>query len=223
MKPNDVSVVIPTLNERDAVGACIESAFNAGASEVIVSDGGSQDDTPNRAAEAGATKVIRSLPGRGTQLNSGATFASKEFVLFLHADNLLGPECLQQICDAEDVTWGAFRQQISSSRPVFRLLEFGNALRVRLRNVPFGDQAVFVRRSVYKQQGGFDEIPLMEDVQFAKVMRRIAPAKLLPGPVAISARRWEKTGVVRQTLRNWKIQVAYSCGVSPDRLRQWYR
>ena len=223
MTPEDVSIVIPTLNEQDSIGACIQSAFAAGANEVIVSDGGSQDETTTRATEAGATKIIRSLPGRGTQLNSGATFASKEFVLFLHADNLLGADCLQQICAVQDGTWGAFHQRIDSPRFVFRLLELGNGLRVKLRSVPFGDQAIFVRRSVYKQQGGFDEIPLMEDVRFSKLMRRVAPAKLLSGPVTISSRRWEKTGVVRQTLRNWKIQVAYACGVSPERLKQWYR
>ncbi|QDT09493.1 TIGR04283 family arsenosugar biosynthesis glycosyltransferase [Planctomycetes bacterium K23_9] len=223
MNPSDISVVIPALNEQDSIGACIQSAFAAGATEVIVADGGSQDATATRATEAGATKVIRSLPGRGTQLNSGATFASKEYVLFLHADNRLSENCLQQICLCTDVVWGAFGQSIDSDRFVFRLLEKGNALRVKWRGLPFGDQAIFVRRSTYKQQGGFDEIPLMEDVQFSKLMRRIAKPTFLPGPITISARRWQKTGVVRQTLRNWKIQLAHRCGVSPQRLRKWYR
>lgn len=223
MNPGDISVVIPALNEEDAIGCCIQSAFAAGAVEVIVADGGSQDATEIRAAEAGATKVIRSLPGRGTQLNSGATFASKDYVLFLHADNLLGESCLRQICELSDPVWGAFRQRVDSPRFAFRLLEWGNNLRVKWRGVPFGDQAIFVHRRVYKAQGGFDEIPLMEDVRFSKLMRKVSRPILLDGPITICPRRWQKHGVVRQTLQNWRIQVAHAVGVSPERLREWYR
>lgn len=223
MTPSDISVVIPALNEEDSIGRCVQSAFAAGATEVIVADGGSQDATWTRASEAGATKVIRSLPGRGTQLNAGATFASNKYVLFLHADNLLGEDCLQQICQADEVAWGAFCQRIDSSKLAFRVLEWGNNLRVKFRGMPFGDQGIFVNRQTYKEQRGFDEIPLMEDVQFAQRMRKIAKPRLLPGPLTISARRWETKGVVRQTLRNWRIQIAHACGVSPERLRDWYR
>ncbi len=223
LTPSDISVVIPTLNEQESIGACIASAFAAGATEVIVADGGSQDATEMRAAEAGATKVIRSLPGRGTQMNSGATFASNQYVLFLHADNLLGEQCLEQICDADQPVWGAFGQHIDSNRWVFRWLEWGNDLRLRWRGVPFGDQAVFVRRQVYKQQQGFEEIELMEDVRFAHRMRKVAWPTRLAGPITVNARRWEKTGVIRQTLRNWRIQIAHAMGVSPQRLSRWYR
>ncbi|NNE00351.1 MAG: glycosyltransferase family 2 protein [Pirellulaceae bacterium] len=227
MKPQDVSIVIPTLNEAGTIGSCVQSALAAGAQEVIVSDGGSNDETERRAAESGATKVIRSLPGRGIQLNAGATFAKGDIVLFLHADNRLGEACLRQICEAdqagEPIVWGAFRQRIDAPGWVYRMLEFGNALRVTVRRIPFGDQAMFVRRQTYKQEGGFAEVPLMEDVDFSKRFREIAKPTLLHGPVTVSSRRWETSGVLRQTFRNWRIQVAYALGVSPERLQDWYR
>jgi hypothetical protein len=130
---------------------------------------------------------------------------------------------LHQICEQDDVIWGAFRQRIPNKRRVYRWLETGNAWRVRMRSMPFGDQAVFVDRRLFHRQGGFDEIPLMEDVALSRKLRRIARPILLPGPVTIDPRRWERNGVVTQTLRNWSIQTAYHCGVSPERLAKWYR
>ena len=223
MTPDQVSVVIPTLREEDHIADCIASAKGAGAREVIVVDGGSDDETCRNATEAGASKLIRSFPGRGIQLNAGARFTTSEFILFLHADSRLSSECIKQICEHPDATWGAFRQQIDSDRRIFRWLESGNAARVRFWNLPFGDQGMFVRRSVFLAHGGFDEVPLMEDIGLSRRLRRLTRPLLLPGPITTSARRWESTGVVRQTIRNWKIQAAHAVGVSPDRLVQWYR
>ncbi|WP_442507401.1 TIGR04283 family arsenosugar biosynthesis glycosyltransferase [Novipirellula sp. SH528] len=223
MNPSDISVVIPTLNESATIEHAVRSATGAGATEVIVCDGGSQDETISIATAAGATKIVRSIPGRGIQLNAGAVFASREVVLFLHADNLLGESCLQQICDVPDVVWGAFKQQIDHPRFAYRMIEKGNAARVRFRGMAFGDQAIFVRRQIYKEAGGFAEIELMEDVAFSRIMRKIARPVLLAGPVTISARRWEQRGIVRQTLRNWNLQCRYRFGASPRRLAKLYR
>ena len=224
-----VSVVIPTLNEEACVGLAVRSAIAAGATEVIVSDGGSGDATLAAAARAGATATVRSLPGRGVQLNAGSTFATGQFILFLHADNQLDETCLRQIAacwqharDPAEVVWGAFRQQIEDPSRRYRLLEWGNAMRVQFRRLPFGDQATFVRRSTFKQMGGFAEVPLMEDVELAARLRKISKPVLLDGPVTVSPRRWQDRGVVRQTLRNWKIQAAYALGASPERLSDWY-
>ncbi len=223
MTPSDVSVVIPTLNEEFSIRGAVESAFKAGASEVIVCDGGSIDETINHATSAGATKIIRSLPGRGIQLNAGAVFASNKYVLFLHADNRLSANCLTQICEPSDVVWGAFKQRIESDRKTYRWIELGNAMRVRIRSMAFGDQGIFVRRQDYKRVGGFDEIELMEDVAFSKKMRRIAKPHLLDGPISVSARRWDAQGIVKQTLRNWALQMQYTFGVSPKQLAEKYR
>lgn len=227
MTPPDISVVIPTLNEAETIAACIDSARLAGATQVIVSDGGSTDETLRIAAAAGATESIRSLPGRGIQLNAASVFARGEWIVFLHADNRLGGDALNQICDAVNrqpsLVWGAMQQHIESDQAVYRWLERGNALRVRWRGMPFGDQAVFVRRSEFKRVGGFPEVPLMEDVELAQKLRRIHWPVLIPGPVIVSPRRWQTSGVVRQTMRNQCLQVAHACGVSADRLAEFYR
>lgn len=223
MTPADVSIVIPTIDEEAMVGKAISSAMAAGAREVIVADGGSRDATIEAAMAAGASQIVRSQPGRGTQLNAGASAAEGDFVLFLHADNELSADCLTKITGHSNVTWGAFRQRIDSPRSVFRLIEWGNAMRVRLRHLPFGDQAIFVRRNVFWAHGGFAEIPLMEDVEFSRRLRKVAAPTLVDARLTVSARRWEEHGVVRQTLRNWSIQLSYAVGKSPQDLKRRYR
>ena len=225
MTPADISVVIPAINEEAEIGAAIQSAFLAGAGEVIVADGGSQDATITEAEKWGATKVVHSLPGRGVQLNAGAALVDpvKEAIVFLHADNRLGDQCLKQICEQDCISWGAFHQRIQSKRLVFRMMEWGNAIAVIFRRVPFGDQAIFVTKAHFLRLGGFEEISLMEDIAFARKMRRHHKPVLLEGPIMVSSRRWEKRGVLRQTLQNWALQFAYSVGVSPGRLSRWYR
>ena len=222
MTPADITVVIPALNEEHAISRSVHSAVSAGASEVFVCDGGSRDNTVERATEAGASSVVRSSPGRGVQMNSAAELASGIFILFLHADNELPKQALKQICVHEDAAWGAFRQKIDSRRKIYRLIEYGNDLRVRWRKVPFGDQGMFVRRSLFEEQKGFAELPLMEDVELSHRLRKIEPPVLLPGPLHISARRWESKGVVRQTVTNWMIQLSYARGVSVAQLAKKY-
>lgn len=224
MTPRDISVVIPTLNEQQSIGECISSAKEAGAIEIIVSDGGSSDGTIDVAMRSGATHVIRSVPGRGQQLNAGALFAKGEVVLFLHADNRLAAEALKQICDSSDsIVWGAFRQQILNSRRIYRWLEWGNARRVTIGRLAFGDQAIFVRRELFKKVGGFPEIPLMEDVELSRTLRALHRPTLLDGPVIVSSRRWEQRGVLRQTVINQALRLAHWAGVSPERLAEIYR
>lgn len=223
-----VSVIIPTLNESETIALCVRSASAAGASEIIIADGGSEDDTVENARRAGATHVVVSNPGRGTQLHAGANVASCDWLLFLHADNQLGPDCLNQVAEtgddeSGDIVWGAFEQNIAAKGRLYRWLERGNASRVHWRGIPFGDQAMFVRTEIYQRVGGFATIPLMEDVDLAKRLKRIESPVLLPGPVVVNARRWQRRGVVLQTARNWSIQLAYRMGVSPERLKRWYQ
>lgn len=221
--PRDISIVIPTLNEQASIRMTIQSAIDAGGGEIIVADGGSTDDTVSIARNAGASKIVRSFPGRGTQQNAGAALATRDVLLFLHADNRLGCKCLEQIAASDDVVWGCFHHRIDSPKRRFRAIEFGNGLRVRVRGMAFGDQAIFVRTNVFRQQGGFPEIPLMEDVELSQRLRKIKRPLLLPGPVTISPRRWEKNGIVRQTLTNWSIQVSHTMGTSPEKLARRYR
>ena len=228
MTPADVSVIIPTLNEEQRVGTAIDSAFACGATQVIVADGGSVDATVSVSRQAGA-RVCESAPGRGIQLRRGAEHAEGEILVFLHADSHLEPRCLGELVriatqqPTENVFWGGFRQRIDAAGASFRLLEIGNAARVRLRGMPFGDQAMFVCKRGYDRVGGIPPLPLMEDVELAKALRRITWPVLIDCVVHIDARRWQKNGVVRQTLKNWSIQLAHCCGVTVERLEKWYR
>ena len=219
-----LSVIIPALNEAANISRSIHTAWTAGANEVIVVDGGSDDATPWLAATA-KCKLLESACGRATQQNVGARAANGDVLLFLHADNWLAAAVAEQIdaalADPRRVC-GALRQKIEAQGPAYRLLEFGNNLRVRLFGMPYGDQAIFVKRSVFEDVGGFSEVPLMEDVLLMQRLRRLAWPVLLPGPVYVSPRRWERNGITRQTLRNWWLLARFTCGASPQTLAKNY-
>ena len=221
-----LSVIIPALDEADQVAAAIDSAWASGATQVIVVDGGSRDATAAIAQSSGAL-VIDSPPSRGVQLHAGALASDGETLLFLHADNRLpippNRRVIDQIAAAGVPSWGALRQRIDDPRFVYRVVAAGNAVRVRLFGRAFGDQALFVRRENYFAVGGFPAVPLMEDVMLSAALRRQSRPVLIDGPVAVDARRWHRRGLVRQTWLNWRIQTAFALGVSPERLRQWYR
>ncbi len=221
----EISVVIPAINEAEGISAAIHSATSQGAAEVVVVDGGSQDETVSRAQAAGA-RIVHSPPGRARQQNAGAAVAGGQVLLFLHADNRLGPECLKQVREAlqrSPQAWGgAFRHRIDAPQWLYRCIEWGDAMRVRWRGVPFGDQGLFIRRDAFERVGGFPDQPLMEDLLLAQRMRRTGWPLLLPGPVWTSARRWQRHGILRQMARNWCLQVSHACGCSPSRLAAYY-
>jgi hypothetical protein len=121
------------------------------------------------------------------------------------------------------VSVGAFRQKITSPRPIYRWIEKGNAVRARCWGMPYGDQGIFVRRDTFFELGGFPEVPIMEDVIFMRKFRRRTRIVLLPGPLHVSPRRWEQSGPLTQTVRNWGLLVAERVGVPPRRLARWYR
>lgn len=223
MKAQHISVVIPVLNERERVGLAIRSV--AGAGEVVVTDGGSRDGSPGIARDLGC-QVVSGPPGRGQQLRRGAEPTSGQVLVFLHADCRLEGDWTDQILAAlaAGSSWGCFRQQIDARGRRFRWLEQGNAWRARRRGLVYGDQCLWLQRSLYQQCGGFAEVPLMEDVMICDRLRRLAgPPAILAGPVCMSARSWQRRGVVRQTIRNWILFGLFRCGVSPDWLAHRYR
>ncbi|MEO1616507.1 MAG: TIGR04283 family arsenosugar biosynthesis glycosyltransferase [Planctomycetota bacterium] len=228
LTPSDVSVVIPALNEASNIQSAVASCVRNGAGQILVSDGGSQDGTPELATESGAD-VIQTPRGRGTQTANGAELATGSVILFLHADNRLTDGSLDALCNVArshepgKPFWGGFRQHITDPRRIYRWLEWGNAARVRVRGIPFGDQAIFVQADLYREVGGVPKVPLMEDVRLAQRLRREGWPVLVEATVEVDARRWQKRGVVHQTARNWVIQVADLAGISEARLVKWYR
>jgi rSAM/selenodomain-associated transferase 2 len=219
-----VSIIIPALNEEPNIRQAAERAWQTGAGEVIVVDGGSHDATAEAAREAGC-RVLAGRRGRGAQQNLGARAAAGDVLLFLHADCWLAPDGLAQIARALDdrrQAAGAFEQRIEADGLLFRLLERGNAWRVRRRGLAYGDQGIFVRRELFDQLNGFPEVALMEDLLFMKRLRRVVWPLLLAGPLHVSARRWQRHGVIRQTVRNSLLLAAARLGVPPDRLARYY-
>ena len=219
-----ISVVIPAINEAARIERAIKSVQVAGFDEVIVVDGGSLDETPTYAARCGAI-VVHGARGRAVQQNLGARHASGDVLLFLHADNWLEQNAGKQLRDCLDdptVLGGAFRQHIDAAGFLYRLLERGNEARVRLRGMAYGDQAIFLRRATFDQLSGFPEVKLMEDLLLMRAFRSVGRPALLPGPVHVHPRRWQKRGVIRQTLCNWSLILGEKVGVSPNRLARFY-
>ena len=220
----DLSVIIPAWNEAAKIVEAVDSAWEAGADEVIVVDGGSQDGTRNCAARQ-RTRIVSAPLGRGTQLQMGGKVAGGQILLFLHADNRLHGSALQQVREAvafQGVVWGALRQRIDALGWSYRMIEWGNAWRVRRTGISYGDQAMFVARDTWEQVGGFDAVPLMEDVLLAQKLRHEGWPRLLPGPVYVDARRWQRRGVFRQTMLNFRLRRALRRGVPPEELARWY-
>jgi len=218
--PLSLSVVIPALDEEARLPAAIRSV--RGDAEVIVVDGGSRDATRAVAIAEGA-RVLDAPRGRGRQLDRGAREATGDWIVFLHADTRLEEGWADALARLPaDAIGGAFRFAIDGARPTYRLLEAAVQWRVRFLSLPYGDQALFVRRDTYSRVGGMPHLPLMEDVAFVARLRR-AGRLAYPRPRAFtSARRWERHGILGTTLRNWRVMALYAAGRSPERLVRLY-
>lgn len=221
----NLSIIIPTLNEQSTIADAIERAWALSPLDVIVADGGSEDDTWELAQQK-ATQVLEAPKGRGPQQNAGAAVAQGDAFLFLHADTWLQAASREQlnVALADDRTqYGAFCQTIEASGTLYRLLEAGNTFRARRLRIPYGDQGLFFRRDFFDSIGGFPDLPLMEELRLMRQLRQQGHSPtILPGPIHVSARRWQKRGVVRQTLLNWSLVWKDRKGVPAKELAAAY-
>ena len=224
-----LSVVIPTLDEAERIETAIRGAFDAPADgngtpvEVIVVDGGSRDATRERAAAAGA-RVLECERGRARQLAAGVRASAGDAVLLLHADTRLPRGWRAAVVEAlrdERVVGGAFRLRFDEDAPVFRLIEFGARLRARLWRLPYGDQALFVRRAALDAIGGIPDVRVMEDVDLVQRIKRTGRLALLDAPVITSARRYRAGGPLRTMFRHWFVAAAWTLGVDRERIAFW--
>ena len=165
--------------------------------------------------------------GRGPQMNRGAAAASGRALLFLHADTRLPPDGLASVAAAlsnRHIVGGAFHLAIASPNPLFRLIETTANLRTRLTRIPYGDQALFFEHRFFDRIGGFSEIPIMEDVELMRRVKRGGHRiRILPGRVSTSARRWRREGILSCTLRNWLLVTRFLLGTPPHRLTRHYQ
>ena len=217
-----ISVIVPTLNEAQALKRRGNKAIPG---ELIVVDGGSEDDTIALAKELGAT-VITSAPGRALQMNQGAAIAQSKILLFLHADTRLPDnflELVQQTLAPSQVVAGAFKLAIEGDLPGLRWVEWGVNCRSRYLQMPYGDQAIFLEAETFRQLGGFAPLPIMEDFELIKRLQKLGKIAIAPASVVTSGRRWQKLGVIKATLINQIAIAAYYLGVSPERILRLYR
>ena len=192
---------------------------------MILVDGGSDDATIQVAARFSAVRLLASPRGRARQMNAGARAARGDILLFLHADTRLPEGGLGAVSAALDdarVVGGRFDVRFDSPRPVLRMIAFFMNLRSRASGISTGDQAIFVRREVFETMGGYPDMPLMEDIELSRRLKRRGRLAALPSRVTTSARKWEREGALRTMALMWALRFLYMVGVSPARLHRWY-
>jgi rSAM/selenodomain-associated transferase 2/rSAM/selenodomain-associated transferase 1 len=219
-----ISVIVPAINEGNRLERTLSSIGRPADTEVIIADGGSRDETLSIARKAGA-KVVSCRPGRGGQLNSGAAEAAGDILLFLHADTRLPQDYGRLVRGAlkdPEVAGGSFALRFEPCPPLLKINEVTANWRARILHLPFGDQAIFVRSALFRLLGGYRDLPLMEDVEFARRLHRAGRTAFLLSPVRTSSRRYSG-GYWRRNLINKVVFAGYFMGIPPDRLAKMYR
>lgn len=224
VKPT-VSVVIPVFNEFTLLQPALSNlqANLPSHCEVIISDGGSIDGS-RAYLQQSAYNFVESPQGRALQMNVAARKAQGDYLLFLHVDTQLPDDFSQQldVMLAEMPDWGFFFVRLSGHHVLFRMIEYFINLRSSLSAVCTGDQALFISRQLFLEQQGFAEIPLMEDVEFAKRLRKVSKPYIIRSAVITDSRRWKKQGIFKTILLMWRLRLAYFFGANPANLHKRY-
>jgi rSAM/selenodomain-associated transferase 2 len=218
-----VSVIIPVLNEAAVLAQSLRALRRQQPLEIIVVDGGSTDGSLE-AAKA-ADLLLQAERGRARQMNAGARRAGGDVLLFLHADCRLDEGALTaagRIMQRKSVVAACFRQRIEAEGVLYRWIELVASARVGLVGIAYGDQGLVLRRETFLQLGGFPDALFLEDVVMSRRLRRLARLVQLKPAVHCSPRRWQRAGLIRQTVRNWTLLTLAALGVSPARLARYY-
>ena len=219
-----VSIIVPTLNEELVLEKTLTQFQQLSPHELIVSDGGSDDDTRNIAGRF-SHRVITGSAGRALQMNVGADEATGDILLFLHADSRIEPESYRKMLQCmQNPKWigGAFTLCIESGKWSLKLIALLANIRSKYFGLAYGDQGFFVRKEVFKDMNGFSPLPICEDLDFYYRLRKKGPVILLKEKAHTSPRRWIKEGILFTTARNTLIAVLFGLGFSPHILTKWY-
>jgi len=230
-----ISVIIPTLNEELTIMATLAHTVALGFDELIVVDGGSLDQTPllvesyRRRTQSQAQSPVRLVtapPGRARQMNEGAKASGGEILLFLHADTQLPGDAktmIDRTMADQRLVGGRFDVRFDRPSTWGSIISWMMNWRSRLSGIATGDQALFVRRPIFEQMGGFADLPLMEDIDFSRRLKQKGATAALTATVTTSFRRWERHGPLRTLLLMWVLRFLYWIGVSPSHLIDWYK
>jgi len=221
-----ISIVIPALNEAPDLERLLpDLGARFPGAEVVLVDGGSTDATAAVAARSPRVRLLASPRGRASQMNAGARAALGDVLLFLHADTLLPDGALAAVEAAvgdPGIVAGRFDVRFDNSRLLFRMISWFMNQRSRWSGISTGDQAIFVCRKPFDALGGYPDIPLMEDVELCRRLKRHGRMAALRLCVTTSARKWEREGAVRTILLMWALRLLYMARVPPAQLHRWY-
>jgi len=233
--PLNISIIIPILNEADNLPELIAHIvhLDPAPQQVILVDGGSLDGSvaiANSVLKSIETAqsitdwhIIESTVGRAQQMNAGAMLATGDVLLFLHADTELPADAIDNVQQAiAQYDWGRFDVRLDSREPLLKIVGLMINQRSRLMSIATGDQAIFIKKSIFEQIGGYPDQPLMEDIELCKRLKKIARPACLKSKVTTSARRWQQHGTWRTIFLMWHLRFDYWCRVSPDVLKQRY-
>lgn len=218
-----ISVIVPIKNESPDIAQRFARFAGCGESELIVADGGG-DPATSRAFEAIGARLVRADEPRGARLGRAAREARGEILFFLHADSVPPDSALHAIRQtlANGAAAGAFSLAYEGADARLRWIAWWANLRSRLLGLPFGDQGLFCRRDVYQRTGGFRSLPICDDVDLVRRLKRSGKLVIRPEKTRTSPRRYRERGALRQVLRNWRVLAGYFAGVSSQKLERWY-
>ncbi len=220
-----VSIIVPTFNEADNIVATLRplQTLRQQGYEIIIADGGSNDGTIELARPL-ADRVINAGKGRARQMNSGAQQAHGDALLFLHADTLLPDNAIELIqANLQTKPWGRFDVQLSGKQPLLKIIALMMNWRSRLSGIASGDQAIFIKRTLFESIGGYADIPLMEDIDISKRLKQHSHPACIKTKLTTSSRRWEQNGIVKTIFLMWRLRLAYFFGARPEQLARRYR
>ncbi len=223
-----ISIIIPVYNEERYINSTVADLLSRQTEvpvEILIIDGSKRKNTIGTIRNRQVVKISSSR-GRALQMNIGASRAGKNILLFLHCDTILPEHAFEDIVNVFNSTSsvaGAFDLSLDNSRLLFRLIGKWASWKHRLTRIPYGDQAIFIRKDYFEKIGGYKEIPLMEDLDLMKrIKRKKDTITILRSSVKTSSRKWEEEGPLETIFKNWMLQALYLFGVSPEQLVRYY-